>query len=671
MAYISLYRKYRPQTFEDVVGQEHVTTTLRNAIRAGRVASGYLFTGTRGTAKTTCARILAKALNCIGPNGDYTTPTPEPCGVCGPCKSVANSSFVDVLEMDAASHGKVDDVRDLVASIKFPPMEGRYKVYIIDEAHQLSRDAMDAFLKTLEEPPDRVVFVLATTELEKLPITIASRCQVYEFKRGSVAQISSRLAEVLKAEGVGADPAAVTQIARAADGSYRDSLSLLEQVLAYERGHVTVKDVTVVLGTMDEDVLRQVVELIADSDAAGAFGLAGSVLESGKDVRQFLKSLAERFRGMLFVGVGAVQASAGDLDDSQSLHDQVARFAPADLLKALEVLTAAEQETKRSNQHRLILEMALLRLMRLPSAPPALQSAPLLRGPNSGGEPLPARSSPPSPQRRGEELGAVALSEALRPPVSGGPVRDEPGWVPPPVPEAAVPYEMPPPLADAELSDLDDEDDDGVYAPMPGDDDLDALPSAIVVSAEDLEDALPFLDDSATPDDLLQIQQVAYEAPIPVPVQPIPAPDAPPELLRLQKSWQEVLNLIGSRSPAGVQDVKAAKPVALQDKFVILEFDNQFSFDRVQSKEKGRKMIEEIIDRTLGVEPDTYKVKCIMAGQALPTRGGVSRAAEPPVKPREMAPAARADAPSPFVDEVIAVFGGRLLDDEDLMTRGN
>ncbi len=460
MAYISLYRKYRPQTFEDVVGQEHVTTTLRNAIREGRIASGYLFTGTRGTAKTTCARILAKALNCIGPDGTLTAPTPEPCGVCGPCKSIAASSFVDVLEMDAASHGKVDDVRDLVASIKFPPMEGRYKVYIIDEAHQLSRDAMDAFLKTLEEPPDRVVFVLATTELDKLPITIASRCQVYEFKRGSVAQISARLTDVLKAEEVKADPAAVTLIARAADGSYRDSLSLLEQVLAYQREHVTAKDVTVVLGTIGEDVLTQVVDLIADSDAAGAFALAGTILESGKDVRQFLKSLAERFRDMLFVGVGARPGAAGEMDDSAGLRAQAARFAPAALLHALETLTAAEQETKRSNQHRLILEMALLRLMRLPSqsAQPARQS-PRFR--------LPERSKSPNQQRR--------TDCALRTPAPAdlAAARSLPvGRV-----EPAIPYDMPPPLADEELDDIAEKTTASAWMRLlPGDDDLDALP---------------------------------------------------------------------------------------------------------------------------------------------------------------------------------------------------
>jgi DNA polymerase-3 subunit gamma/tau len=654
MAYISLYRKYRPQTFEDVVGQEHVTTTLRNAISAGRVASGYLFTGTRGTAKTTCARILAKALNCIGPDGTDTAPTPEPCGVCGPCKSIANSSFVDVLEMDAASHGKVDDVRDLVASIKFPPMEGRYKVYIIDEAHQLSRDAMDAFLKTLEEPPDRVVFVLATTELEKLPITIASRCQVYEFKRGSVAQISARLLDVLKAEGVKADAAAVTLIARAADGSYRDSLSLLEQVLAYERTHVTVKDVTVVLGTIDEDVLRQVVNLVANSDAAGAFGLAGTVLESGKDVRQFLKSLADRFRDMLFVGVGAVPASAGDLDDSESLRTQAGRFAPADLLKALEVLTAAEQETKRSNQHRLILEMALLRLMRLPSqaAPPSPVS-------------VPAASAPKSMPIAMTAVQAIDDLAAPVPAASALAVAEQPI-------EAAIPYEMPPPLAEAELSDLADvEEDANTYALLPGDEELDLLPSAIVVSADDhetvSEDHETAEDQS---DDLLQVQQVAFEAPLLTPPKPEPSADATPELLRLQKSWQEVLNLIGSRSPAGVQDVKAAKPAAIQGHSVILEFDNQFSFDRVQSKEKGRKMVEEIIDRTLGAEPGTYKVKCVMAGQTLPVRGSVGRTPEPRngqmLTPAREITAGAADVPGPFVDEVIAVFGGRLLDDDEM-----
>ena len=652
MAYISLYRKYRPQTFEDVVGQEHVTTTLRNSIIEGRIASGYLFTGTRGTAKTTCARILAKALNCIGPKGSFDSPTPEPCGVCGPCRSIAASSFVDVLEMDAASHGKVDDVRDLVASIKFPPMEGRYKVYIIDEAHQLSRDAMDAFLKTLEEPPDRVVFVLATTELDKLPITIASRCQVYEFKRGSVAQISARVADVLKAEGIKADPAAVTLIARAADGSYRDSLSLLEQVLAYQREHVTAKDVTVVLGTIDDDLLSQVVDLIAYSDAAGAFMLAGSILESGKDVRQFLKSLAERFRNMLFVGVGANPSSVGELDDSAGMRTQAARFAPAAMLQALETLTAAEQETKRSNQHRLLLEMALLRLMRLPShavaAPPSVSTG---------------KGVSPSNDNGVKAVAPVPVIVAVEPPA--------------PEPTPIIPYDMPPPLVEDELPDEDEilTDSDtllGGDAPQPGDDELDSLPldddeeeapSVMVVSSEQHEDL----------DDLLLVQQVAMGAPAFAPPKPAPLPDTPPELIRLQKSWQEVVNRLSAK-PSTAAIIRDAEPVALLGQKVWLQFSGQFNVDRVEGNEKGRAVLEDAINKTLGVDAGTYQVKAILKGQALPNRTGSSRpeikresqvalATEP--KPREQVPpVVLSDAPGPFVEKVIAVFGGQLLDDD-------
>ena len=684
MAYISLYRKYRPQTFEDVVGQEHVTTTLRNSIIEGRIASGYLFTGTRGTAKTTCARILAKALNCIGLDGKRTTPNPEPCGVCGPCRGIASSSFVDVLEMDAASHGKVDDVRDLVASIKFPPMEGRYKVYIIDEAHQLSRDAMDAFLKTLEEPPDGVVFVLATTELEKLPITIASRCQVYEFKRGSVAQISARLTDVLQAEGVRADPAAVTLIARAADGSYRDSLSLLEQVLAYQREHVTAKDVTVVLGTIDDDLLSQVVDLIADSDAAGAFGLVGSILESGKDVRQFLKSMAERFRDMLFVGVGARPAAPGEMDDSAPLRAQAARFAPSTLLQALETLTAAEQETKRSNQHRLLLEMALLRLMRLPSeaaapsaptfaAPP---SPPVVAAPSSNGngvKAVPAPVGTPLAPNTGGATGESPVGALLAAPSSPAPNLAPPvlGFIGVGAGGAApaIPYDMPPPLDEDELPDEDEgpaDEDLSVTLLLPGDDELDSLPlddeddipdadmpSMVVVSAEQHEQA----------DDLMRVQQVAAEIPAPVPFKHAPAADAPPELLRLQKSWQEVVNLTGTKSKAACKDVSEAKPVAISGNVVMLEFAQPFHFDRVNGKEALRQFIEENICKTLDAPQGSYRVKCIMEGQALPTRSVQTKVAQS-LAPQPQAPAVTEDAPGPFVEKVIAVFGGQLLDDD-------
>jgi len=687
MAYISLYRKYRPQTFEDVVGQEHVTTTLRNAIIEGRIASGYLFTGTRGTAKTTCARILAKALNCIGPDGTLDAPTPEPCGVCGPCKSIASSSFVDVLEMDAASHGKVDDVRDLVASIKFPPMEGRYKVYIIDEAHQLSRDAMDAFLKTLEEPPDRVVFVLATTELDKLPITIASRCQVYEFKRGSVAQISARLTEVLRAEGVRADPAAVTLIARAADGSYRDSLSLLEQVLAYQREHVTAKDVTVVLGTIDDDLLSQVVGLIADSDAAGAFVLAGSILESGKDVRQFLKSLAERFRDMLFVGVGARPAAPGEMDDSASMRAQAARFEPAALLQALETLTAAEQETKRSNQHRLLLEMALLRLMRLPSqavtAPPSSNGNGVKAAVAPAVTIVPVEAAPAPTTVDGGGAGKGQEGRETLPlhstPVGVGFADPLSSPDPPPSTVAgagaspSIPYDMPPPLAEDEIPDEDDG--LGADALLPGDDELDSLPldedeelpSLVIVSSDEHEQA----------DDLMRVQQVTVETPVAPPPKPAPAADTPPELIRLQKSWQEVVNRMSIR-PATAAFLREGEPISLNGKTILVKFPNAASVDRLEGNERGKQLLEEAVNKTLGVELGTYRVKATLNGVVVPPRAPQDKAAQDKaaqdkaardkvaqgLAPQREAVPSVPEKPGAFVDEVIAVFGGQLLDDE-------
>ncbi len=625
MAYVSLYRKYRPQNFEDVVGQDHITRTLKNAIREGRIASGYLFCGTRGTAKTTCARILAKALNCVGPDGTLTAPTPEPCGVCGPCRGIAASSFVDVIEMDAASHGKVDDVRDIVASIKFQPMEGRYKVYIVDEAHQLSRDAMDAFLKTLEEPPDNVLFILATTDQDKMPITIQSRCQVFEFKRGSVAQIAGRLTEVLQAEGVTADPVAVTRVARAADGSYRDSLSLLEQVLAYKRKDVTPADVAVVLGTVDEDVLARVVGLIADSDAAGAFALAGDILESGKDVRQFLKSLATRFRDMLFLGVGAKSTDAGDMDDGAALRAQAARFAPASLLQGLEVLTEAEREMRTNTQHRLLLEMALLRLMRLPTAPA-----------------VPAPLAP-----------AVGAQHAAPVPVAA----------PVPAPAPQLEAFMPPPL---------DEDNEAL-----ADEDEEPTESRIVTMADEL-DVMPEAPPDESEEGLLFVQQVAAP-PTPAPKTNGHAYTPPPTvkdgtedeadetLDRLHRSWQEVVNRVSSVRPAAVSLIKDAHAAALNGQVFTLEFGNRFFVDRLSSNESGRQMIEDQINRALGVAEGTYRVRGILRGTNLGPMKAAATTPAPRVRettrsaPEPPAPQAAFD---PLMDEVIAVFGGRIEDDD-------
>jgi DNA polymerase-3 subunit gamma/tau len=636
MAYVSLYRKYRPQTFDEVVGQEHVTTTLANAIATGRVGSAYLFTGTRGTAKTTCARILAKALNCVGPDGSLTAPSPVPCSVCPPCRGIASSSFVDVLEMDAASHGKVDDVRDLVASIKFPPMEGRYKVYIIDEAHQLSRDAMDAFLKTLEEPPDRVVFVLATTELDKLPVTIASRCQVFEFKRGSVAAISSRLNGVLAAEGVAADPDAVTLVARAADGSYRDSLSLLEQVLAYKPNDITPMDVSRVLGTVDDDLLSDVVARIAEADMAGAFTVADAITSSGKDVRQFIRTLSARMRDMLFLSVGA----HGDAEISVAARSQAGLIPSGILLRALEILAETERDMRWANQHRLVLELTLLRLCGLAEGR--------------------------------EDVASLPVHEKVhRPAVATATASADRNKATAPAPAITGKETVQTPIGAESLPTRPDHDDTASLSPSltrpPKVDMRDTDPRPAIASSTDNEEihAGPVetfrLPEPSGHGDLLRVQQVAHVSPPARAANAKPAlpADAPADLVRLQKSWQEVVNRMGSRSPSGASMIQDATPIRLEGTLITLQFQSAFHVDRLDSNVRGRKAIEDIINRTLGLEPDTYHIKCVRASSApepAPPAAAIRQSGLPPA-------AAPHEEPGQLLETVIAVFGGAVIDD--------
>ncbi|MFA4016525.1 MAG: hypothetical protein RUDDFDWM_001635 [Candidatus Fervidibacterota bacterium] len=363
MPYETLYRRYRPKRFEEVVGQAHVVKALMNAIKLGRISHAYLFAGQRGTGKTTVARLLAKALNCA------EGPTPEPCCVCDACKAIDSGGSMDVIELDAASHTKVEQIRELIVSkVAFMPAEMRYRVFIIDEAHMLSLSSFNALLKTLEEPPPHVVFVLATTDPHKIPPTIHSRCQRFDFRPIQPDLIAKRLSEILKLErDKGSVSADVTQdalmlIAKAASGSLRDALSMLEQLLLIGEGKVDAETVRTLLGMVSENMLAEIMSSIADGDVASCWRLVQEAVNEGKDLFQLVKDLMAFARELLACKIAEESAQGTETqDDGRGIRALCQRFSQQQLIGIVECLREVEKEMRMSEDLQLTLDIGLLR----------------------------------------------------------------------------------------------------------------------------------------------------------------------------------------------------------------------------------------------------------------------------------------------------------------------
>jgi DNA polymerase-3 subunit gamma/tau len=431
----SLYRRHRPRSFADVVGQEQVVRTLSNAVERGKVHHAYLFVGSRGTGKTSTAKILAACLNC------ERGPTTEPCGVCDSCVAIANATSLDVIEMDAASNNSVDDIRDLRESVAYAPVSGRHKVYILDEAHMLSQQAWNAFLKTLEEPPPRTIFVLATTEAQKVLPTVVDRCHRFDFGRPTVEQVATVLSRVAAQEQIEIEPAAVALIARHATGSFRDALGTLEQLVTYaDEGAIASADVLAVLGVADAEQLFEAVDAVAAHDPAAALRAAAKLAGSGRDPGQVLRDLEVHGRELLAVQVlGEVPEELRITPERDArLLEQSRALTGSDVIRVLDLVSAALEATANGSQARIQLELVLLKAASPeidPSTAALLARIERLEGAlRAGGSESSAAAAarPPAPAEPARATSPVAEPDAPPPPVA------EPAVASPPAPSGAT-----------------------------------------------------------------------------------------------------------------------------------------------------------------------------------------------------------------------------------------
>lgn len=368
MSYQALYRKFRPITFDDVKGQEHIVTTLQNQVKADRIGHAYLFCGTRGTGKTTVAKILARTVNCENPQDG------NPCGECAMCKSIAAGTSMNVIELDAASNNGVDNIREIVDEVSFSPAEGKYKVYIIDEVHMLSNGAFNALLKTLEEPPSYVIFILATTESNKIPITILSRCQRYDFKRISIDTIAGRLRDLMVEENIEVEEKALRYVAKAGDGSMRDALSLLDQCIAFHFGETLTYDMVLdVLGAVDNAVFGKMLRTLIEKNVLGAISLLDEIIMQGRELTQFVSDFTWYMRNLLLLKTSDGIEDVIDVssDNLVLMKEEAEMISENAIMRYIRIFSELSGQLRYATAKRIMLEMALIKVCR-----PAMETKP-------------------------------------------------------------------------------------------------------------------------------------------------------------------------------------------------------------------------------------------------------------------------------------------------------
>ncbi len=434
MTYLVLARKWRPQTWNEVVGQQHVTATLRNAIEHNRLAHAYLFCGPRGVGKTSAARILAKALNC------QKGPPLAPCNACSSCVEITESRNMDVLEIDGASNRGIDDIRDLRESVRYAPIAGKFKIFIIDEVHMLSNDAFNALLKTLEEPPPHILFIFATTEPQKVPATIVSRCQRFDFHRANLNEIVTLLKRICESESMAVDDDALLLIAKKSDGSLRDSQSILDQIVSFSTGPISQSDVIKALGIIDQELYFRASDCIASGNGPGFLDLAETVFMQGTSADEFLSGLIEHFRNLLVTG-DAGNAAALEMPeaDKKRYMDAAAQFKIEDLLRLIRIAADSLHSLKQGIHPRFVLEFAVVKMARMDrtvTVDDLLASIAKLKQGLSG--PPPAPGFPPSSPLPKTERPRAAASEPAVPQTEGMPKEHDSS----PAPAADSPFSL-------------------------------------------------------------------------------------------------------------------------------------------------------------------------------------------------------------------------------------